>query len=157
PAPAPVPQPGAGSPGPRPEVRHRRKRVGTTQLRHQQRDTERSRAAHGHRPSRASHTIRRSLGQAGQRQMTTPREYIARHREEFLADLDQWLRIPSISAQPGHHADVLHSAEWFTDAAQRAGFPTAEIWPTAGLPACYAEWCSDDADAPTVLVYGHHD
>jgi acetylornithine deacetylase/succinyl-diaminopimelate desuccinylase-like protein len=26
-----------------------------------------------------------------------------------------------------------------------------------GLPAVYAEWRSTDADAPTVLVYGHHD
>jgi acetylornithine deacetylase/succinyl-diaminopimelate desuccinylase-like protein len=26
-----------------------------------------------------------------------------------------------------------------------------------GLPAVFAEWPSDDPDAPTVLVYGHHD
>ena len=38
-----------------------------------------------------------------------------------------------------------------------AGFPSVEIWPTEGLPAVYAEWPSDDADAPTVVVYGHHD
>ena len=31
------------------------------------------------------------------------------------------------------------------------------MWETAGLPAVFAEWPSDDADAPTVLVYGHHD
>jgi bifunctional pyridoxal-dependent enzyme with beta-cystathionase and maltose regulon repressor activities/acetylornithine deacetylase/succinyl-diaminopimelate desuccinylase-like protein len=104
-----------------------------------------------------SHGIRRPRGRATEHQMTTPREHIAGHREEFLADLDQWLRIPGISAQPGHHADVQRSAEWFTDAARRAGFPAAEVWPTAGLPACYAEWRSGDADAPTVLVYGHHD
>src|SRR6267154_80392 len=42
-------------------------------------------------------------------------------------------------------------------AAPKAGFPTVEIWPTDGLPAVYAEWPSGDADAPTVLVYGHHD
>ena len=35
--------------------------------------------------------------------------------------------------------------------------PTVEIWPTAGLPTVFAEWPSDDADAPVVLVYGHHD
>jgi acetylornithine deacetylase/succinyl-diaminopimelate desuccinylase-like protein len=89
--------------------------------------------------------------------MTSPREYVAAHQAELLADLDQWLRIPGISAQPEHHVDVGRSAEWFAAAARRAGFPTVEIWPTDGLPTVFAEWQSDDADAPTVLVYGHHD
>jgi acetylornithine deacetylase/succinyl-diaminopimelate desuccinylase-like protein len=52
---------------------------------------------------------------------------------------------------------VQRSAEWFAEAARATGFPTVEIWPTAGLPAVYADWPSDDPDAPTVLVYGHHD
>ncbi|HEY7049174.1 MAG TPA: dipeptidase [Jatrophihabitantaceae bacterium] len=89
--------------------------------------------------------------------MTTAREYVDAHRAELLADLDQWLRIPGISAQPEHHDDVARSAEWFADAARRAGFPTVEIWPTEGMPAVYAEWPSDDPDAPVVLVYAHHD
>ena len=52
---------------------------------------------------------------------------------------------------------MLASAEWFAEAARRTGFPTVEIWPTAGLPTVYAEWPSDDPHAPVVLVYGHHD
>jgi acetylornithine deacetylase/succinyl-diaminopimelate desuccinylase-like protein len=88
---------------------------------------------------------------------TQPRQYVDAHRDELLADLDQWLRIPGISAQPEHHADVARSAEWFAEAARATGFPTVEIWPTKGLPAVYAEWPSDDPDAPTVVVYGHHD
>ena len=89
--------------------------------------------------------------------MTTVREFVTAHRQDLLDDLDQWLRIPGISAQPEHHDDVARSAEWFAEAARRTGFPTVEIWPTAGLPTVYAEWPSDDADAPVVLVYGHHD
>jgi acetylornithine deacetylase/succinyl-diaminopimelate desuccinylase-like protein len=91
--------------------------------------------------------------------MTTPsaRQFVDAHRDELLADLDQWLRVPGIGAQPEHHADVLRSAEWFADAARRTGFTTVEIWPTKGLPAVFAEWPSDDPQAPTVLVYGHHD
>ncbi len=89
--------------------------------------------------------------------MPTVREFIDDHRGELLADLDQWLRIPGISAQPEHHADVQRSAEWFAEAARRTGLQTVEIWPTKGLPAVYAEWRSDDPQAPTVLVYGHHD
>jgi acetylornithine deacetylase/succinyl-diaminopimelate desuccinylase-like protein len=85
------------------------------------------------------------------------RSYVTAHRTELLADLDTWLRIPGISAQPEHHQQVLDSAQWFADACRRTGFPTVEIWPTAGLPAVYAEWPSGEAGAPTVLVYGHHD
>ena len=85
------------------------------------------------------------------------RAFVTEHRQDLLDDLDEWLRIPGISAQPEHAADVARSADWFADAARRTGFPTVEIWPTAGLPAVYAEWPSDDADAPVVLVYGHHD
>jgi acetylornithine deacetylase/succinyl-diaminopimelate desuccinylase-like protein len=89
--------------------------------------------------------------------VTTARDYVTQHRQHLLDDLDQWLRIPGISAQPDHHPDVHRSAEWFADKARVAGFPTVEIWPTDGLPAVYAEWPSADAGAPTVLVYGHHD
>ncbi|HET6209804.1 MAG TPA: dipeptidase [Jatrophihabitans sp.] len=83
--------------------------------------------------------------------------YVTEHHQELLADLDTWLRIPGISAQPEHHPQVLQSAEWLAEACRRTGFPTVEIWQTAGLPAVYAEWPSADPDAPTVLVYGHHD
>lgn len=89
--------------------------------------------------------------------MTSEREYVLDHRADLLADLDAWLRIPGISAQPDRHDEVRRSAEWFAEAASRAGFPLIEIWPTDGLPSVYAEWPSADADAPTVLIYGHHD
>jgi acetylornithine deacetylase/succinyl-diaminopimelate desuccinylase-like protein len=86
------------------------------------------------------------------------REFIDTHRQDLLGDLDDWLRIPGISAQPEHHGDVRRSAEWFVDAARRTGFPTVQIWDDGPwLPAVYAEWPSDDPAAPTVLIYGHHD
>jgi acetylornithine deacetylase/succinyl-diaminopimelate desuccinylase-like protein len=85
------------------------------------------------------------------------RDFIDAHRDELLADLDGFLRIPSISAQPEHHADVARSAQWLAAAFTRTGVPTAEVWEDAGLPAVFAEWPNADADAPTVLVYGHHD
>ncbi|WP_330439184.1 dipeptidase [Streptomyces griseoaurantiacus] len=92
---------------------------------------------------------------------TTPdsavRTYIDRHRAAFLDDLVEWLRIPSVSAQPEHAPDVRRSAEWLAARLAGTGFPTAEVWPTAGAPAVFAEWPSEDPLAPTVLVYGHHD
>ena len=85
------------------------------------------------------------------------REFVSAHIDDLHADLDAWLRIPSISADPAHAADVAASAEWLAEALRRTGFPTVEIWPTPGAPAVYAEWPSADPDAPVALVYGHHD
>jgi acetylornithine deacetylase/succinyl-diaminopimelate desuccinylase-like protein len=86
------------------------------------------------------------------------RAFIDAHRGDLLDDLDQWLRIPGISAQPERHDDVRRSAQWFAEAALRTGFPIAEVLDEGPwLPAVYAEWPSDDPAAPTVLVYGHHD
>lgn len=89
--------------------------------------------------------------------MTSVRDFVTGHRADLLRDLDAWLRIPGISAQPEHGADVQRSADWFAAAARGAGFPTVEIWPTQGMPAVFAEWQSGDPEAPVVLVYGHHD
>ena len=93
--------------------------------------------------------------------MTFPavRDYIAAHRDDLLADLDTWLRIPGISAEPDHHGDVERSAEWLRDAFIELGFPVVELWRSGGLPAVFAEWPADDVgdQVPTVLVYGHHD
>ncbi len=85
------------------------------------------------------------------------RTFIQNHRSAFLSDLAAWLRIPSVSADPGHGDDVRRSAEWLVGKLRETGFPVAEIWETDGAPAVFAEWPSDDPGAPTVLVYGHHD
>ncbi|MEU6417603.1 dipeptidase [Streptomyces spiralis] len=85
------------------------------------------------------------------------RTYIEQHRTAFLDDLVEWLRIPSVSAQPDHAPDVRDSADWLATKLKETGFTTAEAWQTEGAPAVFAEWPSDDPDAPTVLVYGHHD
>jgi acetylornithine deacetylase/succinyl-diaminopimelate desuccinylase-like protein len=88
---------------------------------------------------------------------SSEREFVSAHLDELHADLDAWLRIPSISADPAHAADVRASAEWLAEALRRTGFPTVEVWDTAGAPAVFAEWPSADPGAPVALVYGHHD
>lgn len=85
------------------------------------------------------------------------RTYIEQHRTTFLGDLAEWLRIPSVSAQPDHSGDVRRSAEWLAAKLKETGFTTVEVWETDGAPAVFAEWPSGEPDAPTVLVYGHHD
>lgn len=92
---------------------------------------------------------------------TTPdsavRDYVDSERDAFLSGLVEWLRIPSVSADPGRAEDVRRSADWLADRLRTTGFPTVEVWETPGHPAVFAHWPSDDPDAPTVLVYGHHD
>jgi acetylornithine deacetylase/succinyl-diaminopimelate desuccinylase-like protein len=87
------------------------------------------------------------------------RDHVEANAREFIEALKQWLTIPSISADPDHHADVRRSADWLAGYLRTAGFPIAEVWETApdGLPAVYAEWPAADPTAPAVLVYGHHD
>lgn len=76
----------------------------------------------------------------------------------FLAGLREWLTIPSIGTDPAHHADVGRSASWLAAALRADGWPQVEVWDAGpALPAVYACWPSADPDAPTVLVYGHHD
>ena len=93
----------------------------------------------------------------------TVRAYVEEHLADLHADLDAWLRIPSISADPEHADDVRRGAEWFAEALRRNGFPVAELWETKdadgrpGGPAVHAHWPSDEPDAPRVLLYGHHD
>ena len=89
--------------------------------------------------------------------MSAERDFVSDHFDELRADLEAWLRIPSISADPAHAPDVARSAEWLAEALRRTGFPTVEIWPTPGAPAVFAEWPSADPGAPVALVYGHHD
>jgi acetylornithine deacetylase/succinyl-diaminopimelate desuccinylase-like protein len=90
------------------------------------------------------------------------RGYITEQAAGFFGDLKEWLAIPSISADPGHHPDVRASAGWLAAHLRAAGFPLVEVWETGtadapGLPAVFACWPAADPAAPTVCVYGHHD
>ena len=85
------------------------------------------------------------------------RDYIAANAAEFSQALREWLSIPSVSADPARHDDVGRSAEWLAGYLRQSGFPVAEVWETAGLPAVYAHWPAADPGATRVLVYGHHD
>jgi acetylornithine deacetylase/succinyl-diaminopimelate desuccinylase-like protein len=83
-------------------------------------------------------------------------DYCTANQGRFVDELVEFLRIPSVSAQPDHAADVRRNAEHLAAAAREAGFTTVELIETGGHPAVYAERLVDPA-LPTVLVYGHHD
>ena len=84
-------------------------------------------------------------------------DYSESQHDRIVDALFDWLRIPSISADPGHESDVRASARFCADLLQEAGLEHVEILETGGLPAVYADWCHAGPGAPTVVVYGHHD
>ena len=83
--------------------------------------------------------------------------YIEAERERIVDTLFDWLRIPSVSAQPEHVDDVRRSAEFAADLMRAAGLENVAVIKTAGAPAVYGDWLHAGPGAPTVLVYGHHD
>lgn len=74
-----------------------------------------------------------------------------------LAELGEWVRIASVSSDADRAHEVRRSARWLVEALRRTGFPRADIWESAGLPAVHASWPAADPAAPVLLVYSHHD
>ncbi len=88
--------------------------------------------------------------------MNSLKEYIAQHKERFLNELIELLKIPSVSADPAFMQDVLNTAEAIKVALLEGGCDTVEIHETDGYPIVYGEKIID-SNLPTVLVYGHYD
>ncbi|NOY36245.1 MAG: dipeptidase [Chlorobi bacterium] len=84
------------------------------------------------------------------------RQYVDTNRQKFLDELFELLRIPSISARPGHNKDMIAAAEYIRGKLLEAGADKAEVMKTDGHDVIFAEKTVDKA-APTVLVYGHYD
>jgi acetylornithine deacetylase/succinyl-diaminopimelate desuccinylase-like protein len=82
--------------------------------------------------------------------------YIDQNKERFLNELFDFLRIPSISADPAYKADVRKTAEFVQAALIKAGAENVVLEETAGNPIVYGEKIIDPS-LPTVLVYGHYD
>jgi acetylornithine deacetylase/succinyl-diaminopimelate desuccinylase-like protein len=82
--------------------------------------------------------------------------FIDQHRNRFVDELKEWVKIPAISSDPAHDEDLVKNAEHLVADLKRLGADAAEIWPTKGHPAVFAEW-NHAPGKPTLLVYGHHD
>ena len=75
---------------------------------------------------------------------------------KLLEELFDYIRIPSISSGGGDPQDLMRCAEWVRDKIVRSG-GEAEVIADLGNPLVVGELRSKDADAPTVLIYGHYD
>ena len=83
--------------------------------------------------------------------------YLDAHAEEHLNQLDEFLRIPSVSADPARDADVRRAADWIVQQLTAMGVQRAQLHETSGHPIVTGEWLEAGPAAPTVLVYCHYD
>jgi acetylornithine deacetylase/succinyl-diaminopimelate desuccinylase-like protein len=83
-------------------------------------------------------------------------EYIENHRDQNLAELTEFLRIPSVSTKTEHKPDIERAAKWLAEKLRDAGMEKIEIIPTKLHPLVYAE-SKHIAGRPTILFYGHYD
>ncbi len=88
--------------------------------------------------------------------MKDVKSYIEKHKDRFLNELVELLKIPSISADSNYKNDVLATAETVRERLQEAGCDKVEICETPGYPVVFGEKIIDSS-LPTVLVYGHYD
>lgn len=76
--------------------------------------------------------------------------------DSLVADLSDFLRIPSISTLPDHADDCRRAAGWLVDRFKKLGFPVVELLEGRGHPVVWAESPHVEGK-PTVLCYGHYD
>jgi len=85
-----------------------------------------------------------------------PLKYAQTHRQRFLAELKEFIRFPTISAQPKHDQAIRNCAAWLANHLRRIAMEHVKVIPTRGHPVIYADHCHLPG-GPTVLVYGHYD
>jgi len=82
--------------------------------------------------------------------------YINSHKESYIDELKEFLRIPSISTLAENKRDMITAAEFVVAKLRAAGMENVKIIETKGHPLVYADWLNAPGK-PTVLIYGHYD
>ena len=88
--------------------------------------------------------------------MDNVRSYVEEHKDRFVSELIDLLKIPSISADSKYKNDMISTANAVKTELEKAGCDKVEICKTPGHPVVYGEKIIDK-NLPTVLVYGHYD
>ncbi|MEM0996805.1 MAG: dipeptidase [Bacteroidota bacterium] len=88
--------------------------------------------------------------------MESIRAILEERRDQFLNELLEFLRIPSVSANPAHAEDMRRAADFLIGQFNRLGLSNVKAFPTPGFPIVYGE-TEQHPNRPTVLVYGHYD
>ena len=88
--------------------------------------------------------------------MENIKAYVQEHKDRFINELIELLKIPSVSADTVYCQDVIDTADAVKASLEKAGCDKVEICETAGYPIVYGEKIIDPS-LPTILVYGHYD
>jgi acetylornithine deacetylase/succinyl-diaminopimelate desuccinylase-like protein len=84
-------------------------------------------------------------------------DYLKHNQSRFVAELCDYLRFPSVSAQPQHKKDLIACAGWLLNHCRKIGLE-AKVCPTAGHPIVVAGTPRDPSSRkPHFVVYGHYD
>ncbi|MCH8303696.1 MAG: dipeptidase [Candidatus Marinimicrobia bacterium] len=83
-------------------------------------------------------------------------ELIEKDENRYLEELKEFVRIPSISADPEKVDKMIDCANWVKGQLDNMGMENTEIIETKGHPSVYGEWCKAEGK-PTILIYGHYD
>jgi acetylornithine deacetylase/succinyl-diaminopimelate desuccinylase-like protein len=105
-----------------------------------------------------------AVGASGQRRTwgpidespTVPLAFARRHAMRFERDLEDFVRFPTVSAQPRYSAQLRSCAAWLASRLRRAGLERTRVHPGRRHPIVQADWRGAPG-RPTVLVYGHYD
>ena len=86
-------------------------------------------------------------------------DYLKQNQPRFVAELCDYLRFASVSAQPQHKKDLCACAEWLVAHCRAIGLE-AKICPTAGHPIVVAKTPNRNGGrggTPHFMIYGHYD
>ena len=88
-------------------------------------------------------------------------DYLKRNQARFVEELCEYLRFPSVSAQPQHKKDMRACAGWLVNHARQIGLD-ARLYATAGHPIVVAKTPASAAlrrgkPLPHFMIYGHYD
>lgn len=83
-------------------------------------------------------------------------QFVNREEPRLLAELFDFLAIPSISTLPEHADDCRRAAQWLVDQLFTLGCPTVQLIEGDGHPVVWGE-SPHVPGAPTLLIYGHYD
>ena len=83
-------------------------------------------------------------------------EYLKDNGSDYIDELCEFLRIPSISSLPENAGDVRQAAEWVANRLEAAGIEAVQVLPTEGHPVVYGQWLHASG-GPTIMIYGHFD
>jgi len=81
--------------------------------------------------------------------------FVEARQTAYLDELLEFLRIPSVSTDPEHAADIHRAARWLSQQLEQLEHKVRLI-ETAGHPVVYGERLADPS-LPTLLIYGHYD